>query len=320
MQKIAAIDIGSNTVRLLIMEISANGDFREIDSARVICRLGEGLHNEKRLLESRMALTLQTLQNFRDRCREHGDIAIHAVATSAVRESSNGEEFVRRAREQAGLTVAVIPWEEEARLTLAGVFWKLPHQGRNILTFDIGGGSTEFILSQGKNVTATAGTSLGVVRLTERFIRQHPTDANEYRALTTHLQAELATVKSQLGNPQPEAVIGTAGTVTTLAALDRNIFPYDPAAIHGTELPRKNIEILLEDLKSRSLAERLQLQPLERGREDLIIAGAALVLATLNAFQCDLLTVCEYSLREGILLKAFAAGSPAEPTTDSPKR
>lgn len=305
MQKIAAIDIGSNTVRLLIAEISANGDFREIDSARVICRLGEGLHNEKRLLESRMSMTLQTLQNFRDRCREHGDIAIHAVATSAVRESSNGEEFVRRAREQAGLTVEVIPWEEEARLTLAGVFWKLPHHNRTILTFDIGGGSTEFILSQGKNVTATAGTSLGVVRLTERFIRQHPTDADEYRALTTHLREELAMVRSQLGNP--ETVIGTAGTVTTLAALDRNIFPYDPAAIHGTELPRKNIEVLLEDLKSRSLAERLQLQPLERGREDLIIAGAALVLATLNAFQCDLLTVSEYSLREGLLLKAFAA-------------
>ena len=305
MQKFAAIDIGSNTVRLLIMEVSANGDFREIDAERVICRLGEGLHNEKRLLESRMSLTLQTLENFRDRCREHGNIPIHAVATSAVREAANREEFVRRAREQAGLTVEVIPWEEEARLTLEGVFWKLPHQNRNILTFDIGGGSTEFILSQGKNVTATAGTSLGVVRLTERFISKHPTDADEYRALTVHLREELATVRSQLGDPQPEAVIGTAGTVTTLAALDRNIFPYDPEAIHGTELPKERIEILLEDLKVRSLAERLQLKPLERGREDLIIAGVALVLATLNAFQSQLLTVCEYSLREGILLKAF---------------
>ena len=152
---------------------------------------------------------------------------------------------------------------------------------------------------------ATAGTSLGVVRLTERFIHQHPVDADEYEALTNHLRQELATVYSKLGNPQPQVVIGTAGTVTTLAALDRNIFPYDPAAIHGTELPRQRIEILLEDLRALSLEGRLQLKPLEPGREDLIIAGTALVLATLNAFQSNLLTVCEYSLREGILLKAF---------------
>lgn len=306
MPKFASIDIGSNTVRLLIMETSGKGDFREIDSERVICRLGEGLHNEKHLLEPRITLTLQTLENFRDRCRRHGDIPIQAVATSAVREASNREEFVRRAKEQAGLTVEVISWEEEARLTLEGVFWKLPHENRKLLTFDIGGGSTEFILSQGKQIIATAGTALGVVSLTERFITQHPIEAGEYQALTDHLREALAVVTSQLGNPQPEAVIGTAGTVTTLAALDRNIFPYDPETIHGTVLPRKNIEILLEDLKHRSLEERLQLKPLERGREDLIIAGTALVLATLSAFQCGLLTVSEYSLREGILLKAFS--------------
>ena len=305
MSKFAAIDIGSNTVRLLIMEVSAKGDFREIDSERVICRLGEGLHTEQRLLEHRMAFTLEALENFRDRCRRHGDIPIQVVATSAVREASNREEFVRRAKEQAGLTGEVIPWEEEARLTLAGVFWKLPHENKTILTFDIGGGSTEFILSQGNQVIATAGSALGVVRLTERFITRHPSDAGEYRTLIDHLREEFATVKSQLGNPIPEGVIGTAGTVTTLAALDRNIFPYDPEAIHGTVLPRKNIEILQEDLKRRSLAERLQLKPLERGREDLIIAGTALVLETLSAFQSDLLTVSEYSLREGLLLKAF---------------
>ncbi len=314
MPKFASIDIGSNTVRLLIMETFGKGDFREIDSERVICRLGEGLHNEKHLLEPRITLTLQTLENFRDRCRRHGDIPIQAVATSAVREASNREEFVRRAKEQAGLTVEVISWEEEARLTLEGVFWKLPHENRKLLTFDIGGGSTEFILSQGKQIIATAGTALGVVSLTERFITRHPIDAGEYQALTDHLREALAGVASQLEDPRPEAVIGTAGTVTTLAALDRNIFPYDPEAIHGTKLPRKNIEILLEDLKSRSLAERLQLKPLERGREDLIIAGTALVLATLSAFQCNLLTVSEYSLREGLLLKAFADQRAAGPS------
>ena len=103
----------------------------------------------------------------------------------------------------------------------------------------------------------------------------------------------------------PQVLIGTAGTVTTLAALRGNIYPYDPEKIHGTLLPRQDVEILLQDLKEKSLNERLKLEPLEPGREDLIIAGTVIVLETMRAFQCDPLLVSEYSLREGIILKAL---------------
>jgi exopolyphosphatase/guanosine-5'-triphosphate,3'-diphosphate pyrophosphatase len=304
MKKFASIDIGSNTVRLLIMEADDAGDFKEVHSQRVICRLGEGINSEKRLLPHRMELTLDVLQRFRDQCRKHGDIPIRVVATSAVREASNRKEFVHLAQERAGLSVEVISWEEEARLTVEGVFWKLPSSGKTLI-FDIGGGSTEYIFSEDKQVLASAGTSLGVVRLTEQFISQHPVDAREYEKLKNHIREQLDRVHFRLGDPKPEKLIGTAGTVTTLAAMDRNIFPYDPEKIHGLVLPLENIQRLFEDLKSKSLAQRLEIPSLERGREDLIIAGTTLVLETMNAFNCRHLTVSEYSLREGIVLQAF---------------
>jgi len=304
MKKFGSIDIGSNTVRLLVMEADDKGGFKEVCSERVICRLGEGINSEKRLLPHRMELTLDVLQRFRDQCRKYGDIPIQVVATSAVREASNREEFVSLAREQAGLDVQVISWEEEARLTVEGVFWRLPSSGKTLI-FDIGGGSTEFIFSQDKQVLASAGTSLGVVRLTEQFISQHPIDPREYENLRTHIREQLDRVLFRLGDPSPEQLIGTAGTVTTLAAMDRNIFPYDPERIHGLVLSLDNIQSLFEDLKSKSLKQRLEIPSLEPGREDLIIAGTVLILATLETFHCSHLTVSEYSLREGVLLQAF---------------
>ena len=304
MKKFGSIDIGSNTVRLLVMEADDAGNFKEVDSKRVICRLGEGINSEKRLLPHRMELTLDVLQRFRGQCQKYGDIPIRVVATSAVREASNRDEFVQLAKERAGLDVQVISWEEEARLTVGGVFWKLPPSGKTLI-FDIGGGSTEFIFSQDKQELASAGTSLGVVRLTEQFITQHPVDAREYENLKSHVREQLDRVRFRLGEPMPEKLIGTAGTVTTLAAMDRNIYPYDPEKIHGIDLPLENIQRLFEDLKSKSLEQRLEIPSLERGREDLIIAGTALILETMETFNCSQLTVSEYSLREGVLFQAF---------------
>jgi exopolyphosphatase/guanosine-5'-triphosphate,3'-diphosphate pyrophosphatase len=305
MKKFASIDIGTNTVRLLILETDAQNDFNPVDSERVITRLGEGMDTEKRILENRISTTLAVLSNFRDRCRAHGDIPIQAVATSAVREAENGDEFVQRARELTGIRIQVIPWEEEARLTLEGVLWKIPHQNKKILAFDIGGGSTEFILSRGNKIAATAGTRLGTVRLTEKFITRHPVDPDELRNLEDHLSKSLTSVKERLAEFDPELLIGTAGTVTTLAALDKNIYPYDPEKIHGTLLPLERVQGLMDELKSKSIEERLALKPMEPGREDLIIAGTAIALETMKAFGCQTLRVCEYGLREGILLNSL---------------
>ena len=305
MQKIASIDIGSNTVRLLVLEFDENLNFQTLISRRVITRLGEGMDIHGKLMQPRMSATLSALSTFQQDCLDHGNPPLHAVATSAVREASNGKKFIGLARETTGIEIEIIPWEEEARLTLEGVFWKIPHENRKILTLDIGGGSTEFILSEGKNIVGFCSSPLGVVRLTEKFIHQHPVDNVEYENLTTHLRNKLQAIKKKLSAFMPQVLIGTAGAVTTLAALRDNIYPYDPEKIHGALLPRQDVETLLQELKEKSLNERLKLKPLEPGREDLIIAGTVIVLETMRAFQCDPLLVSEYSLREGIILKAL---------------
>ena len=310
MKKIASIDIGSNTVRLLILEFDENRNFHILASRRVITRLGEGMDTHGKLMEPRMSATLSALSAFRQDCIAHGNPPLYAVATSAVREASNGKEFIRLAQEKTDIEIKIIPWEEEARLTLEGVFWKIPHENRKMLTLDIGGGSTEFILSEGKSIAGFCSSSLGAVRLTEKFIHQHPVDNTEYENLTSHLKNELQAIKEKLSAFMPQVLIGTAGAVTTLVALKENIYPYDPEKIHGALLPRQDIEILIQDLKGKSLNERLALKPLERGREDLIIAGTAIVLETMRAFQCDPLLVSEYSLREGIILKTLEAENP----------
>ena len=305
MTNIASIDIGSNTARLLILESTGDQKFNLLVSKRNITRLGEGIDAQGKLTEHRMQTTLKVLSRFRQICLENGDPPLFAVATSAVREASNGQEFVRLAKKETGIDIKIITWEEEARLTLEGVYWKIPHENRRVITFDIGGGSTEFILSEGENIKDFCSTSLGVVRLTEKFITQHPVDEKEYHSLQNHLQDELQTVKNKLSAFLPELLIGTAGTVTTLAALKENIYPYDPEKIHGSTFSRPEAESILDDLKGKSLSQRLLLKPIEPGREDLIIAGTAIVLETMRAFGCEILTVSEYSLREGLILRAM---------------
>ena len=303
---VASIDIGTNTVRLLILETKPDGSLREVGQVRAITRLGKGMDTGKKLLGDRMDETISVLTEFRDECCKFAPVTIRAVATSAVREAGNQKDFVSRAKKEAGLEIEVISWEEEADLMVKGVLWKLPNIEKDILVFDIGGGSTEFILARDKKIASAVGTQLGTVRLTERFISHHPVGLSEYKALEIHFRRELNVVKEKLSDFQPEVLVGTAGTVTTLAAIDGDVYPYDPEAIHGRSLTFKRVEELLEDLKNKSLTERSAIRAIEKGREDLIIVGGALVLETMRVFECNLLIVSEHGLREGLVLDTLS--------------
>jgi len=299
---VASIDIGTNTVRLLILETKPNGSLREVSQVRSITRLGKGMSVGKKLLDDRMDETISVLTKFRDEYSKFEPLIVRAVATSAVREASNQKDFVSRAKKEAGIEIDVISWEEEADLMVKGVLWKLPNIEKDILVFDIGGGSTEFILARDRKIISSIGTQLGTVRLTEKFISHHPIDVNEYKVLETHFRRELKLVKEKLSSFPPEVLVGTAGTVTTLAAIDGDVYPYDPKVIHGRSLTFNRVEKLLEDLKNKSLAERSAMKAIEKGREDLIVVGGALVLEIMRAFECNLLTVSEHGLREGLVL------------------
>ena len=318
MSVFASIDLGTNTVRLLVAEREGKV-FKPLYSNQAITRLGEGLSNGGVLIEQAMERTISTVLTFKDEASKYNPSAIWIVATSAVREAKNRSEFIEKIKRVTGLQLEVIPWEEEARMTLLGVFSSnlpLPllnkegSKGRAII-FDIGGGSTEYIFTEDKKLVNSVGTDLGVVHLSERYITKDPVDEEELKALENVIADKIKNVKDEINSsfliPHSALLIGTAGTVTTLAALDLNLYPYDPKKINGYILKLKNVKKLLDRLKKMPLKERRNIPALEKGREDLIIPGAVIVIKTMEIFGFDSMVVSDYGLREGIILAKMSS-------------
>jgi exopolyphosphatase/guanosine-5'-triphosphate,3'-diphosphate pyrophosphatase len=229
------------------------------------------------------------------------------VATSAVREAANGRDFAAAVERAVGRPVDVISGEEEARLTLRGVVAGLGAAAGSILLFDIGGGSTEYVLADGLRVREAASLRLGVVPLAERFPFPDRVDPDRYAELLgeveTHLRRELPPA---IVRARPDRLVGTAGTVTTLAALDLELTRYDAARVQGHVLAADAVARLLVRLGALSVVARAALPCLEPGRADLIVPGIAIVVATMRLFGADALVVSDYGLREGILADAVA--------------
>jgi exopolyphosphatase / guanosine-5'-triphosphate,3'-diphosphate pyrophosphatase len=224
------------------------------------------------------------------------------VATSAVRDAANGRAFVEDLQRTTGVVVRVITGEEEARLTLAGIVAGLGPLPGVVVAFDIGGGSTEYILAQDGTPAAVASLRLGVVPLAERFPFPRAVPADRYAALRAEVEAELARgLPVAIASAPVETLVGTAGTVTTLAALDLELVEYDPARVQGHALTREAIERQRRRLMALDVAQRAALPCLEPGRADLIVPGVAIVEATLDRLGCERLVVSDWSLREGLL-------------------
>ena len=318
MSVFASIDLGTNTVRLLVAKRDGKG-FKPLHSNQVITRLGEGLSNGGILIDKAMERTINTILNFKKEALAYNPSAIWVVATSAVRVAKNRSEFIEKIKRVTGLQLEVIPWEEEARMTLLGVFSSnlpLPllnkegSKGRAII-FDIGGGSTEYVFTEDKKLVNSVGTDLGVVHLSERYITKDPVDEEELKALENVIADKIKNVKNEINSafliPHSAFLIGTAGTVTTLAVLDLNLYPYDPSKINGYILELGNVKKLLNRLKKMPLEERRNIPAIERGREDLIIPGAVIVIKTMEIFGFDSMIVSDYGLREGIILAKMSS-------------
>ncbi|HEY7541225.1 MAG TPA: Ppx/GppA phosphatase family protein [Methylomirabilota bacterium] len=312
--RLCAIDVGSNTVRLLVADVTGDDTWRIADQDQTITRLGESLARTGALGEAPMARTLAAVSDYVARAHRLGASRIRIVATSAVREASNGRAFAAKVERATGRRVEVVSGEVEARLTLLGVRHGLGRLPGPMLTFDIGGGSTEYVLSDGEAIRSMISLRLGVVPLAERFPFPGVADPERYQELYDE-------IRRRLGGELPEAIrsarvahlIGTAGTVTALAALDLGLIRYDPERVQGHVLSRSAIERLRDRLCRLTVDERAMLPCLEPGRADLIIPGTAIVMATLDQIGVDELRVSEYSLREGVLVDAIEVPDGSRP-------
>lgn len=301
-RRLATIDLGTNTVRLLIAEAVPGGRWTPLDQDQTVTRVGEGLAAGGRLGRRPMDRTAAVVVDYVQRARRAGADTIRIVATSAVRDAANGREFVAELGALTGVPVEVVSGEEEARLTVRGILAGLVSAPDPLVAFDVGGGSTEFILARAGRLVRAVSLPIGVVALAERYPFPGAVDWLRYHAMEGEILGALtARLPSDIAGAGVAALVGTAGTVTTLAALDLGLRTYDAGRVQGHRLSRATVEALGQRLGALTLAERAALPCLEPGRADLIMAGVAVVAAALAATGADAVLVSDWGLREGIM-------------------
>ncbi|WP_437637949.1 Ppx/GppA phosphatase family protein [Sorangium sp. So ce854] len=274
---VAAIDIGTNSVLLLIAE-RRGGELVALVERATITRLGQGVDAARALAPEAVERTLACLARYGEEIRSLGVERVDAVGTSAMRDAAGGEAFIARARDLLGVAPRVISGPEEAELTYAGALTglELPAGGPRIV-FDVGGGSTEIIVgAAGGQVERAVSLDVGSVRLTERHVRSDPPAEAELEAVRADARAALATVPAGPLSGAP-TLVGVAGTVTTLAALVRAVVPYDGARVHGARVHGAEVVAITSRLAALPLAARRQLPALDPARADVIVAGSVLI-------------------------------------------
>ena len=307
--RLATIDLGSNTVRLLVAEADGPRSWRVAHHEQLVTRLGEGLTGTRVLGDVPMARTAETVARYVERARSLGAAVIRIVATSAVREAANGAAFVGTLERLTRAPVEVVTGEDEARLTVRGVLEGLGRPAGSLLIVDVGGGSTEYALVRDGGLTSSASLRLGVVPLAERFPFPGRVARRLFRQLEAEIRAELRReLPPELAGARGALLVGTAGTVTTLAALDLGLQSYDAARVNGHRLDRLAIARQLERLAALTVRERGALPCLEPGRADLIVPGIAIVTVTMAKVDAEILVVSDAGLREGMMAEAVERG------------
>jgi exopolyphosphatase/guanosine-5'-triphosphate,3'-diphosphate pyrophosphatase len=301
-RRFAGIDIGTLTCRLLIADLASGHPLTELRSDRRILRLGEGVDQTKRLSSAAMDRVIHCLQEWRYVIDGYHVEATAVVATSAVRDAANRDEFLERVKREAGFEVEVISGEEEARRTLLGIRSGLPVGVTDILALDIGGGSTEFILDRPDRKPIVQSIDIGVVRLCERVLHHDPPSDGEVRQAREWVRRETKTAVAEMTGFETATFVGTAGTVTSLAAMAQKLPTYESARIHNYVLKLETIRELEQTLLSGTKAERVGLPGLEKNREEVIAAGAIIIRTIMETLGLQSVLVSDLGLREGVLI------------------
>ncbi len=301
-KRLAGVDIGTLTCRLLIADLLPGGQLREVRSDRRILRLGEGVDQTKQLSVAAMDRVVQCLKEWREIIDASHVDAAAVVATSAVRDAENRDEFLNRVKHEAGFDVELISGEEEARRTMLGIRSGLPIGVTDVLALDIGGGSTEFILDRPSQKPIVQSIDIGVVRLCERLLHHDPPSGEEVRQACEWIERGTKAAIGGMGNYQTATFVGTAGTVTSLAAMAQQLPTYEPTRIHNYMLKLDTIQELEQGLLSRRKTDRTGLPGLEKGREEVIAAGTIIIRTIMETLGISAVLVSDLGLREGVLL------------------
>jgi exopolyphosphatase/guanosine-5'-triphosphate,3'-diphosphate pyrophosphatase len=301
--RVAAIDCGTNSIRLLIADVdAATGRLVDLDRRMTIVRLGEGVDRTGRLSEAALERTFAACEDYAERIAAHGVEAVRFVATSASRDAQNRQTFIDGVRGRIGVAPEVASGDEEASLSFDGATRELAVSGDAegpFLVLDIGGGSTEFVLGS-EQPEAARSVDMGCVRLTERYLHDDPPTQAQVAAATAEVERLIDAAAAVVPLERTRTVVGLAGSVTTIAALALGLDEYDSSRIHGSRITAAEVSRITEQLLTSTHAERAALTVMHPGRVDVIGGGALVLDRILARVGADEVLVSEHDILDGI--------------------
>jgi exopolyphosphatase/guanosine-5'-triphosphate,3'-diphosphate pyrophosphatase len=310
--RVAAVDIGTNSTRLLIAEVDSYGSVHELARRSEVTRLGDRVDSNGRLSDEAIERTCSVLSNYSQMINEHGCEANLAVLTSAVRDAGNGPGFQELIQKTYRLDARVLSGEQEAQLTFLGAMSSREPSEEPTVVIDIGGGSTEFVVGHDHTAAFHASLQAGVVRMSERHIHSDPPAPAELQDLAADTRAVFLGGLPPHERAPVKAAIAVAGTATASAAIDQELDPYDPARVNGYPLQLATVELLLARLADMTDAQRREVVGLHPDRAPTIVAGTILLAEAMRAFELDEVEVSEHDILYGSLLQL--AGFDRSPT------
>ncbi|MBI2181611.1 MAG: Ppx/GppA family phosphatase [Deltaproteobacteria bacterium] len=301
-RRCAFIDIGTNAILCLIVELRETGRFRVLEDLAEIPRLGEGVDRTKRVGAAGERRSVKVLESYLSQCRNLGVEEIIAVGTSALRDAQNSGEVLARLQARLGFEIRVLSGEEEAAYSFLSVQRGLSLAGRELLVIDVGGGSTEFIRGNDSGMAEALSVDLGAVRLTERLLRSDPVKPEEYEGMVAQIDRELAPLRDRWRNSGSSlTLVGIAGTFTTLAAVEKKLTRYSHSEVHGSRLTLAEVRRQARLFLDKTIAERKKIPGLEPKRADVILAGACLIERIMTLFHAREVIVSDQGVRYGLL-------------------
>jgi len=298
-KRVASIDIGTNTILLLISEVK-RGKIHPLFEMETVVRLGEGVQKNKMLLKEAMERGLQTLAQYLKRCQAMEVQKIFAAGTSALREAKNSEDFLKGAKDKLNLSIEVISGEEEAQLSFLAVANDLKEVKKPVLVVDVGGGSTEFILGKGDQISHWISLPLGSVRFTEEFLCSDPIQEEEWEKMERKIQGHLVNIPH---SKEPPSMVAVGGTATTLASVEMGLEEFIAEKIHHFILKKGELGKQLLRYRSKTIEERKKIPGLPVARADVILAGGTILYLAMEELKCSSVLISCHGVRYGLLYK-----------------
>ncbi|MFQ7521631.1 MAG: Ppx/GppA family phosphatase [Terrisporobacter sp.] len=299
--KIGTIDIGTNSMRLLIADYKNN----KIENRKKyinITRIGQGVDDKGYITEEALERNLNALKEFADKCIEEKCEKVYCMGTSALRDSKNGQDFVNRAKELTNIDVKIICGEEESNLGFMGVLEGAGGDKSNyILVLDIGGGSTEFIVGNEDGIKFCKSENVGALRMTEKFITTDPISDEEFSKMSVFIEKTISSTLDKIKGMHVSKLVGIGGAITSLSAMNQQLEVYSMEKVHNSVVTKKDLEKILQNLKKMTLSDKKTIKGLQPKRADIITAGVKILHIVMEKLEIEKIMISEYDNLEGLI-------------------